>query len=126
LKAKKHPVLVLCLGQDVELNIVPKLGFEKPESCGGRMTDSDHVEKDDFRDNFGKEDLVGDTIPSEGDPEVLASMAKPASSAAIGKARKTKSPAEDLRATLVHGDILLLSGDDFEVNMDATMVNRWY
>jgi hypothetical protein len=94
-------VTILCLGADAVLSLVPKSGFAAQEVCESCLPDaSSDVEMTliDPSFNAGKVEASIDSIPQ------VASKGM--------KASKKKNAAA---VTLVHGDVLVLIGDDFEV-----------
>lgn len=130
--AKSHVVTIICLGAEVVMNLVPKRGFtEIPID-----TAADHMEIDSERI------LSASQLVDDGCSETLATAAvvvpddrrqtglnaanqpDPASLAlgdgkAVGKGKgtggkKSKQAPLELSMTLVHGDAIILEGDDFE------------
>lgn len=96
----------MCLGADVELTIVPTSGYPfapHNERRGGNGRAARRRSGDE--DGWSNSDSNSD---SEDDEPLAASMLKK---------RKSKKPAvESMLFTLVHGDVVVLSGDDFEVS----------
>jgi hypothetical protein len=103
-----------------------------PEGAG-RMNDLDSLhrfEEDDVMDSsaYLKDEQADSDLRSEGDPTTSSAMTKlPPSMLTTTKSpgNTKKPPKSGLLMTLVHGDILMLSGDDFEVNLDVTLINGW-
>ncbi|KAH9941974.1 hypothetical protein B0H21DRAFT_824307 [Amylocystis lapponica] len=116
--AKKSCVMILCLGADVELSIAAKSVRRPPvppvSSNGPAFEPIEPVNAvpiDDLGDNAGGNELGG-SLPNE------ISTSRP--KVGKGKCIKEKMPPESLFVTLVHGDILMFMGGDFEYAMKRT------
>ncbi|KAG1747776.1 uncharacterized protein EDB91DRAFT_1114795 [Suillus paluster] len=124
--AKGHAVMILCLGAEVVMNLVPKHGFsEIPiESAEDRMeVDSERILTVIVPDGDGDRNAA-----NQPDPASLTAGESPGSSLLSGivwdsKAarkwkgtggKKSKQAPLELSVTLVHGDAVILEGDDFE------------
>ena len=109
---RKNAIALMCLGADVELTIVPKGGFPSVSAVVAGAPDD--AEKDGEPDAM---DVDDDDEPDT--PLALVKQAKTAESASASRASARsgagRKKAEDMLLTLVHGDIVLLSGDEFEV-----------
>src|ERR1700683_3342718 len=95
-------VTILCLGADATLSLVPKSGFATQEICEPCLPDASlDVEMTLINPLFNpvKAETGIDSIPQ-----------------VAGKGMKVSKKKNDVAAvTLVHGDVLVLIGDDFEV-----------
>ncbi|KAG2141857.1 hypothetical protein DEU56DRAFT_268405 [Suillus clintonianus] len=141
--AKSHVVTIICLGAEVVMNLVPKRGFtEIPiETAENRMEiDSERILSasqlvcsseplasaavivpDGYRQPGGDKNAA-----NQHDPASLAvgEASKPAGNVGDGKTaagkgkgtggKKSKQAPLELSMTLVHGDAIILEGDDFE------------
>jgi hypothetical protein len=117
----------MCLGSDAVIAVTPKSGFPSPAepSNGASVTgpsssmlvdDEDVVMIDDV---LPAQDETGDDPPPEGDV-ADANLNTAIAPGAPASGRYTpKPPKPAIVTTLVHGDVLLLSGDDFEVTCHA-------
>lgn len=142
--AKSHVVAIICLGAEVVMNLVPKRGFtEIPiESAEGRMEiDGERIlSASQLVDNGCSEPLASAAVivpndcrqtggdlnaADQPDPASLAlgEASGPSSNVGDGKAarkgkgtgaKKNKQAPLELSMTLVHGDAIILEGDDFE------------
>lgn len=99
----------MCLGADVELTVVPTSGYPFAPH-GARASGNGRAATRQSRD----EDASSDS-DSEDDLPLAAS---------ILKSGKSKKPEEPMFFTLVHGDTLVLSGDDFEVSRSCRRLPR--
>jgi hypothetical protein len=95
-------VIILCLGADVLLSLVPKGGF----SCG----QFDLTDQNSGHGHFSTEAGARDDKKS-GSPSTSHFQSKKSGSSK----NKSKKNNDVLAIHLIHGDILLLSGDNFEV-----------
>lgn len=142
--AKSHVVTIICLGAEVVMNLVPKRGFpEIPiESAEDRMEiDSERIlSASQLVDNGCSSEtlasaavIVPDGCRQTGGDLSTANQPNPAS-LAVGEAsgpsgnvgddkagkgkgtggKKSKQAPLELSITLVHGDAMILEGDDFE------------
>lgn len=142
--AKSHVVTIICLGAEVVMNLVPKRGFaEIPiESAEDRMEiDGERIlSASQLVDNGCSEPLASAAVivpddcrqtggdlnaADQPDPASLAvgEASGPSSNVGDGKAagkgkgaggKKSKQAPLELSITLVHGDAIILEGDDFE------------
>lgn len=130
--AKSHVVTIICLGAEVVMNLVPKGGFaEIPIESA-----ADHMEIDSERilsatqlvdDGCSETRATAAVVVPDGRSQTglnTATEPDPASLAlgdgkAAGKGKgiggkKSKQAPLELSVTLVHGDAIILEGDDFE------------
>lgn len=137
--AKNHVITIICLGAEVVMNLVPKRGFpEIPiESTEDHMEiDSERIlSASQLADNGCSETLGSATVIVSNDcrqtlnaanqPQDLASLeaSGPSSNVGDGKVagkgkgtggKKGKQAPLELSVTLVHGDAIILEGDEFE------------
>lgn len=98
---------MLCLGADMELNIIPSSGYSKSENIVRRL-----AREDDEHDDSDLADA------DSSDEEALATRFAPPK---VAGPSKMKKETESMFFTLVHGDMLMLSGDDFEVSSSSTL-----
>ena len=110
---------ILCLGADVLLSLVPKGGFSFNKNG-----------IQEYRSGIGRANAVSDDEDDSADDSVDDYMANPdacdrkaarcgASSprkGTISKGKHSKKYKDRLLVNLVHGDVLMLTGDDFEVS----------
>jgi hypothetical protein len=117
LPARSKTVAMLCLGADVELNVAPASGFPSVSRNGAlaksvsaplARQSAIRVDEDDDWDPFGS--------PLTSEDEALSTRL--AASLSRNRVKASKQP-ESMLVTLVHGDMLLFSGDDFEVSTIA-------
>ncbi|KII83392.1 hypothetical protein PLICRDRAFT_452246 [Plicaturopsis crispa FD-325 SS-3] len=92
--AKASPVALLCLGTDTTFSLVPRSGFGGDTVVSGRSSEN-------------KKSSQG----------VGSSGHGPKAKASTASGGKTS---EAIRVNLVHGDVLLLQGDDFEYSLTRT------
>ncbi|EKM50059.1 uncharacterized protein PHACADRAFT_264561 [Phanerochaete carnosa HHB-10118-sp] len=110
-------IAMLCLGSDIELNITPKHGFpvstrsisKQPERVSARQAITKAAESED---EFS---AVFDGPLSSSEDEALSTRR-----AASTRAMTERKPTESMFVILVHGDMLLLSGDEFEYTLHRT------
>lgn len=77
--------------------------------------DPDHVMVDE-EDELATAGLLYEAHRTEEEQVVRAALQEPAKEMVSGKAKaKKRDKGEDIFITMVHGDVLQLSGDDFEV-----------
>lgn len=111
-------IAMLCLGADIELDIIPKHGFpvstrsisKQPERASAQQARQAITKAAESEDEFS---AVFDGQLSSSEDEALSTRR-----AASTRVKVEKKPAKSMFVTLVHGDILLLSGDEFEVCCD--------
>lgn len=103
--AKGKAVAMLCLGADVELNITPISGFPVTRRNNGTKLVSAPVQASLARMDPDESDSFGSALTSE--DEALSTRR-------VSIAKKLKQ-SESIFVTLVHGDMLILSGDEYEV-----------
>jgi len=96
-------VTILCLGADAMLSLVPKSGFAAQISVPSLPDTSSDTEM-----------TLIDPAFHRSKPEAGIEAIPPASDKGM-KASKDKAKIEVATITLVHGDVLILMGDDFEV-----------
>jgi hypothetical protein len=98
--ARQGVVTILCLGADAVLSLVPKSGFPAPEISDPPPDASEDTEMTLIYPPFnpGKTEPGIESIPQSTNKET---------------AKKKKADAAVV--TLVHGDVLVLTADDFEV-----------
>ncbi|THH28370.1 hypothetical protein EUX98_g5813 [Antrodiella citrinella] len=127
LPAKTRKVAILCLGADVELTLVPLNGFHS------RAPDASttHVEVQTLPTldlpNSVEIDVEGyDPMDEDGDELIGAGLLQDAHSISVPSIKPvsvTSMPSKKddvLFLTLVHGDLALLEGDDFNWTMRRT------
>lgn len=132
--AKSRIVTIICLGAEVVMNLVPKRGFTEipiesaadqmeidserilsasqlvDDSCSETLATAAVVVPDDCRQTSG--DLNAANQP---DPASLALGDGKAAGKGKGTgSKKSKQAPLELSMTLVHGDAIILEGDDFE------------
>jgi hypothetical protein len=132
--AKSHVVTIICLGAEVVMNLVPKHGFtEIPiESATNHMEiDSERISSTSQLVDDGYSEILAttavvapDNCRQTGGDLNAANQPDPASlalgdgkSAGKGKGtggKKSKQAPLELSMTLVHGDAIILEGDEFE------------
>lgn len=134
LSVKDSAVIMLCLGADVELDIVPRSqyidatqGADDPSrACVSAETLSDVTEEmaaPPDKDEVDM-DISEDEVDEEGDRDmdnphgVFGMLPK-----VTGKSVTRRIAKESLFITLVHGDILRLTGDDFECTLRRTGIS---
>jgi hypothetical protein len=153
LKCQKRPVVLMCLGSETVISVVPKSGFREPDpkptlgaGVGGGSSvvlginiNTDSLIPMDVDTDMDAQDGDGDIIMAGLEPEVDPDAVlgdeehvvpvEPAPAAGTGKgkgkgkasapataARKPKPRKQDVSVTLLHGDMMILVGDDFEVS----------
>lgn len=128
--AKSHVVTIICLGAEVVMNLVPKRGFaEIPiESAADHMEiDSERIlsatQLDGCSETLATAAVVlpndrcqtGLNAANQSDPASLALGDGKAAGKGKGTGgKKSKQAPLELSVTLVHGDAIILEGDDFE------------
>ena len=106
LRCKQQAVAIMCLGADVELTIVPTSGYPfAPHN--ERSAGNGRAARRRSRDEGGWSNSDSNS-DSEDDEPLAASMLK--------KRKSKKAARESMLFTLVHGDVVVLCGDDFEVS----------
>ena len=122
---RKNALVLLGLGADIELTIVPKGGFSLPAEDAPEPRASTSRQR--ARANAAEDAMEVDDDDDSDAPPTWASQAKAARSAsahgAKSAAKTGRKKGEDMLVTLVHGDILMLSGDEFEVS-SCTLIQR--
>jgi len=137
-------MVLMCLGSEAVVSIRPKSGFRElplvPESSMGPgsgagpdpLTGLPDMDVDMPLDGLLPMDVDIHTMDGDGDevmrdleaeceaeePHAVVPATVPSSAPAIEEVtatRKPKPPKENISVTLLHGDAMLLSGDDFEV-----------
>ncbi|KAG2346028.1 hypothetical protein BDR05DRAFT_960339 [Suillus weaverae] len=142
--AKSHVVTIICLGAEVVMNLVPKRGFTKipiesaedhmeidsqrilsasqlvDNNCSETLASAAIIVPDDCRQTGG--DLNAANQPDSASL-ALEEASGPSGNIGDGKAggkgkgtggKKSKQAPLELSMTLVHGDAIILEGDDFE------------
>ncbi|KIP07421.1 hypothetical protein PHLGIDRAFT_420395 [Phlebiopsis gigantea 11061_1 CR5-6] len=123
LPAKKLPVAILCLGADVELCVAPVSGFAKSpppppvikRSASVALRQAQHTVDKAVEDDPFDSPLSG----ASSDEEAL-SVRHPSKDPGAVPRSKAKKPAESMLITLVHGDMVIFYGDDFEYTLHRT------
>lgn len=106
---------MLCLGADVELTITPKRGFpvasrsasKQPDRASARQARQAIAKTAESDDEFS---AMFDGPLSSSEDEALSTR-----HAVNTRVKAEKKLTQSMFVTLVHGDMLLLSGDEFEV-----------
>lgn len=119
--AKKLPIAILCLGADVELCVAPVSGFAKSSppppvikrSASVALRQAQHTVDKAVDDDPFDSPLSG----ASSDEEALSARHPSKDPGAVPRS-KAKKPAESMLITLVHGDMVIFYGDDFEVSVD--------
>lgn len=112
LQCKEKSIVIMCLGADTVISVTPKSGF--PNLSGSSVTDPSAammVEDDVPHQDPASRDQ-DDPMP-DGDLDPEADIISPTAPKPARVAKKSPKPA--ISITLVHGDSIILSGDDFEV-----------
>ncbi|GJE93213.1 Zn(II)2Cys6 transcription factor [Phanerochaete sordida] len=113
---------MLCLGADLELTITPKRGFpvqtsrsdsKQPDRASARQAGPVAMKVDESDDEFRA--VFDGPLSDSSDDEALSSRRPPKTQVKVEK-KSTQS----MLITMVHGDILLLSGDEFEYALHRT------
>ncbi|KAI0078727.1 hypothetical protein K474DRAFT_871446 [Panus rudis PR-1116 ss-1] len=137
LPAKQKLIIFYCLGADVELTLIPRSGFpaysqderavfpavqDKPAHA---LPDINSAASDPEYDPTVEEDDPGAGLLAAVHAEEARQIASdaPISSQTCnvpGRLHTPKTKTEDIFITLVHGDLLLLRGDDFDWSMHRT------
>ncbi|KAG1897170.1 uncharacterized protein F5891DRAFT_1050741 [Suillus fuscotomentosus] len=143
--AKSHVVIIICLGAEVVMNLVPKRGFteipiESAEDCmeidRERILSASQLADDGCSETLASAAVIvpDDCRQTGGDPDVtnqpdsaslaLGEASGPSGNVGDAKAagkgkgitggKKSKPAPLELSMTLVHGDAIILEGDDFE------------
>ena len=107
LPCKQRTVAIMCLGADVELTVVPTSGYPLA-AHNGRGAGNGRAAARRSREDEEWPDPDSDSDSEDDQPLAMSALSN-------GKGKKTK---ESMIFTLVHGDLLVLSGDDFEVSCD--------
>lgn len=95
------------LGCEAVLTLVPLSGLDDPGSGGGSVI---------FMDALTLEDDVGPTRKDEEDMDMDGDEVPYAGAVSTSKRRTSTKPAKrGIVVSMVHGDIVVLSGDKFEV-----------
>ncbi|KAI0343310.1 hypothetical protein BDW22DRAFT_1356923 [Trametopsis cervina] len=130
--ATKTTVTLLCLGADVELSIVPRGGFEaviRERPTPNTVVEDPAPENRDEFQPYDPDDTEEEDVPlsisTKGAVEPKKMNSPIASLSVVGSAdgsrdKKLKKRPERMFVTLVHGDMLLLSGDEFECSIHRT------
>ena len=128
----------MCLGSEFVLSVSPKSGFEKEKEKGkGKGKEKEKgagqgvvgpalgpdvlmpIEDQDVV--MGDEDGDGDGTVEQAAPSGGSDGAVPGATAtAAGKRAVVKPPKPVISLTLVHGDAVMLSGDEFEYSIKRT------
>ncbi|KAH8104115.1 hypothetical protein BXZ70DRAFT_1005661 [Cristinia sonorae] len=122
LPAKSKKVGILCLGADVELTLMPQSGFKVESSGGTQLLQSTSY----IPQNASKlEEDFDDCDPMDEDHEdaSLAGLLRPPAPSPNGNIplqREVVKKDDFLFLTLVHGDMVLLEGDNFNWSMRRT------
>ncbi|OBZ74135.1 hypothetical protein A0H81_06177 [Grifola frondosa] len=117
--AKKSPVVMLCLGADVELTISPKSGKKGRPRYVAEKPVTSHLQDDNNFEPFGLMDVDDEVEDSNVDRYTHESISSSMSNKG-GNHGKSRSTEEALLVTLVHGDILIVAGDEFEYSIKRT------
>ncbi|CAL1714543.1 unnamed protein product [Somion occarium] len=142
LPAKGRAIALMCLGADVDLTLVPVSGFPAvPEVIPFPETGSDVLAAAESLPNleYPDEDELVDHMDVDDEPDIpLAGLlrevhkaeleqAAPVPALPVEKVSKEKQKGsskrgkgEEIFVSMVHGDVLVLSGDDFEWSMRRT------
>ena len=112
---------MLCLGADVELHVVPASGFASlPRPVVKRSESVVARQSQRIVSNAHDDDPFDSPLSSASSDEEALSV-RHRGGLAVGSVAprtiKTKKPGETMLVTLVHGDMVLFCGDDFEVKI---------
>ena len=109
----------MCLGADIELTVAPACGIQAvqaPTTSSQRAAVATEMLDDliqlDPMDSDDEEEIPLSVVRQK---QISASNASPVSEALVSNTKRKK--ASDILVTLVHGDMLVLSGDEFEVRL---------
>lgn len=111
---------MFCLGADVELRVAPISGFLNPPRNGIKRSES--VVARQAQRNISKAhdhdwDPFDSPLSGSSDEEALAVRHNGVATGAAVR-NKAKKSSETMLITLVHGDMAIFCGDDFEVSFD--------
>ncbi|KAK7686282.1 hypothetical protein QCA50_010506 [Cerrena zonata] len=122
LPAKDRSVTILNLGADVELTLYPVSGFpnnkesSQPLLLSSVPTIEQLVLPEDDHDHMMLDERMRWRLLAYSEIEQAVPMGSLEKEAVLGKGKaKNRVKGEEMFITLVHGDVLQLSGDDFEV-----------
>ncbi|KAG2046897.1 hypothetical protein BDR06DRAFT_144182 [Suillus hirtellus] len=157
--AKSHVVIIICLGAEVVMNLVPKRGFteipiESAEDCmeidRERILSASQLADDGCSETLASAAIIvpDDCRQTGGDPDVtnqpgpvslaLGEASGPSGNVGDAKAagkgksttggKKSKPAPLELSMTLVHGDAIILEGDDFEyqIKRSGTTIREYF
>ncbi|THG99799.1 hypothetical protein EW026_g2605 [Hermanssonia centrifuga] len=113
--ARDTPVAILCLGADVEFSLSPRAGFP-PVEVSMQLGQSPRRNLKASKVKYEVKDLA-DSDDDDDDEEPLFTRlghTRSVSNSALVKASAKRKRQSELLLTLVHGDMLMLSGDEFE------------
>ncbi|KAF7793518.1 hypothetical protein EIP86_004632 [Pleurotus ostreatoroseus] len=120
--ARKGSVAFMCLGADIELSVAPACGIQAvqaPTTSSQRAAVATEMLDDliqlDPMDSDDEEEIPLSVVRQK---QISASNASPVSEALVSNTKRKK--ASDILVTLVHGDMLVLSGDEFEWSLKRT------
>jgi len=122
LPAKHAKFVLLCLGADVELLIYQRADSDEKRAEGAVELSAN----DQFEDVLvGDDDVdaamdVGLESVEDHDPSTIVLASSTSTAPVSHTTGKATAPQETLFITLVHGDILILEGSDFEYTMRRT------
>ena len=104
----KHSIVIMFLGCEAVLTLVPQSGLDDPGGGGGPVVSMD--------DALALEHGVAPTRNEEEDIDMDGDEVPYAAAVSTSTRRTLTKPAKrGIVVTMVHGDIVLLSGDKFEV-----------
>jgi hypothetical protein len=141
-------MVLMCLGSETVISVVPKSGFREPALVptpgvdagtsvvlGITIDTNELIPMDVDTDTHARDGdmdvIMGELEPEAEQGQVSALPVKetgeridpPEAVGGKGKgrapaaaARKSKFPKQDISVTLLHGDMMMLTGDDFEVS----------
>ncbi|KAG2143760.1 uncharacterized protein EDB93DRAFT_1154582 [Suillus bovinus] len=137
--AKSHVVTIICLGAEVVMNLVPKRGFteipiegaeDRMEIDSERILSASQLVDDGCSETLASGAVIncrqagGDpNVMNQPDPLALGEACGPSGNLGNAKAagkgkgaggKKSKQAPLELSMTLVHGDAIILEGDEFE------------
>lgn len=121
--ARDHSVLVMCLGNEVVLTVTPKSALQSTGEHGDTMFNlATMISMDDGGPGTQvppdpEADVDGPQETLDAHTLVVDTLLVPTTAVVPQRTVAAKRETQDLlTVTLVHGDIMVLSGDDFEVN----------
>jgi len=122
LPAKHAKFVLLCLGADVELLIYQRADSDEKRAEGAvELSANDQIEDVLVGDDDVDAAMdVGLESVEDHDPSTIVLASSTSTAPVSHTTGKATAPQETLFITLVHGDILILEGSDFEYTMRRT------